>query len=385
MKIIRHARLLSTLNRIHTYCLDALQVRRLDALLRGRALRPSSLRAELSTPLRGEYLISTERGIFRAAGSRVENIFPLCTFGLSIEGDRFYTAVSIGEWSYIVGAQIDFTGDGTFKLTSFRLLQSTEARYSNERVHQVHARGGKVAAAKTRSNSLLLIDAESGRAILDVYPLSDATGFPIHTDHNHINSVYQAGDVIFFVAHNAGKLGSFLGFVHGNRVVAAEFPHRGVHDIVPTARGLIFSDTFGASLQDFRGGGNLLIGGSPVLPTTQEKGFVVRGVAGTADEMVVGHSNLSKRADRFKANGALLVLRGKELKSVNPMPFSQAYDIIRIDGRKFDDEVETMDAAAARAMITRDVGPIVYDAPYHMLKDGEREYQPGRLAMSGGT
>ena len=35
------------------------------------------------------------------------------------------------------------------------------------------------------------------------------------------------------------------------------------------------------------------------------------------------------------------------------MPFSQVYDIIRVDGHKFDDEITSLDAATARAMLAK--------------------------------
>ena len=380
MTIIRQAHLLHALRRIDTFGRDTLETRRLDAVLRGRAVRPSSRSASLATPLRGDYLISSDKGVFRARGQTVENVFPFYTFGISIAKDQFYAAVSIGDWSYVVGAHANVGADGAFALSSFRLLRTIETRYHNERIHQIHARADKLAVTSTRSNSILVLDAHSGDLLLDIYPLCDATGFPISTDHNHVNSVYVAGDVIFFVAHNAGNIGSFVGFIHGDRVVASGFLHRGVHDIAPTKRGLLYSDTFGASTKDYRGGGNLRIGRSTLLPTGHEKGLMVRGFAGTDNEMLVGHSHLGRRADRFKASGALLVLVGGEVKSMSTMPFSQVYDIIRIDGRKFDDEICSLDAASARALLARDVGEPVYQAPYFVLKAGKHEYEPGNMA-----
>jgi hypothetical protein len=385
MTVLRQAHLFHTLKRIYTFGQDTLEVRQLDAVLEGRALRPSRLRADLATPLRGDYLISSEKGVFWAHGQTVENVFPFSTFGLSIAGDQFYAAVSIGEWCYIVAARVHLTADGTLTLSSFRLLRTIETRYHNERIHQIHARGNRLAITSTRSNSILVLDAQSGDAIVDIYPLCDATGFPINTDQNHVNSVYQAGDAIFFIAHNAGNIGSFVGFIHGDRVIASSYPHRGIHDIVPTERGLLYSDTFGAPIKDYRGGGNMLIGRSAVLPSGHEKGFMVRGFAGTADEMLVGHSHFGRRADRFKASGAVLLVKGGKLHSVNTMPFAQTYDVIRIDGRKFDDDISSVDAATARALLARDVAEPVYDAPYFVLKDGKREYERGSMRTATAT
>src|SRR6185437_16902809 len=109
-----------------------------------------------------------------------------------------------------------------------------EAKYPNERIHQIHARKGRLAIANTRSNSITVLDSRTGNLIVDIFPFVDSTGFPIRNDQNHINSVYLTGDVLLFTAHSAGKIGSFLGYVSEGRVVAFAFPHRGVHDIVPT-------------------------------------------------------------------------------------------------------------------------------------------------------
>ena len=74
---------------------DTFEVRRLKALLQGRALRPSRLRAISGPHCSGDYLISSEKGIFRARGELVENVFPFPTFGLSIAGDNLYAAVPL--------------------------------------------------------------------------------------------------------------------------------------------------------------------------------------------------------------------------------------------------------------------------------------------------
>lgn len=375
--VVRQGQLAHVLRRTVTFGSDAIKTRRLNALLMGRTLRPGKTQACLKSPLRGHYLVSSEQGIFHVYDRFVRNIFPFYTFGLSVDRGCLFAAVSFGEWSCIVSARIDLRDDDIVELSSFRLLRVVETKYHNERIHQLHVRGGRIAVANTRTNSILLLDAETGKLILDIYPISDSTGFPIKNDHNHINSVYQAGEVLFFAAHSAGRIGSFLGYIHGGRVTASGFPNRGIHDIIPTSDGLVFSDTFGASLADFRGGGNLVVGGRAVLPSIGEKGFMIRGVAGSQTELVVGHSNHGNRADRFKANGALLVLERLELKCVNEVPFSQVHDIIRVDGRKMDSECDIVKADAAKRLLVRDVGDLAYESGYHVLQPGCADFTPG--------
>lgn len=144
-----------------------------------------------------------------------------------------------------------------------------------------------------------------------------------------------------------------------------------------TSHGIVFFGTFGASLAESRGGGNLFVGRRAVLSSTGQKGFIVRGVAGSQDELIVGRSNNGKRADRFEADGALLVREGFELKSVNEVPFSQGYDIIRSDGRKMDGESDVIDADTARRLLVRDVGDIKYERGYHVLQLGGVDFVPG--------
>ncbi len=355
---------------------DTWTLSRLDWALRLNYVPRSRLSASLREPLQGDYLISTDKGLFRASGRRVENILSLTMFGISITESTLFAAVTLAEWSFLLRADMKGERD-TFRLSGLKLVKAYSTPSHPERVHQIHARGQRIAVASTKTNSIDFIDAATGKEIFDIYPIADKTGFPIKSDHNHINSAYQAGEVTFFVAHDGGALGALIGYVARGRVIASAFPNRGVHDVIPTARGLIFCDTFGPLKPNEPAGGNVYLNGKPLLPAHTDRTFTIRGVAGTRDEWLVGHSHHGKRGDRFKGSGALLVLRNGELTEVADIPCAQIYDIIRADGRKFDDDLDDLDAAQARELLSTGVGPVVMDDPYYLRRSGQRHLELG--------
>jgi hypothetical protein len=373
--VIRQSSPRYVVGRVSALLNEVLRTRHLNALMKGRTLRLSGRAWSLRGPVRGHYLVSSERGIFELQGQSIRQLLPFETFGLSIDNGNLFVALSIGPYSHVIAAKIVKSGPGQLELNSFRLLRTIEAKYPNERIHQIHARQGRLAIANTRFNSITVLESSTGNLIVDIFPFVDSTGFPIRIDQNHINSVYLTGDALLFTAHSAGKIGSFLGYISGGRVVAFPFPHRGVHDIVPTREGLIFSDTFGGAGKDFKGGGNVIFGGRRLLPGNKEHGFMIRGIAGTGNEMIVGHSNHGGREDRFKSEGSLLVFEDLSLKSVNPVPFSQVYDIVRLDGAKMDKECTFANTADLHMNFESALGPAAYEAIYHVLDPANSEFR----------
>ncbi|MQX37428.1 hypothetical protein [Roseospira navarrensis] len=346
---------------------------RLRGFLRRPKVPGSGTPAEALRGLRGRYFVSTDRGIYLATRAGLSPVLPFGTFGVGVEDGTLYASVNLANWSLIVAGAFHDTPDG-IRLDPMRVVYQLETKYHSDRIHQIYVRNRTIYVANTRKNSVDLVDADSGALKTSLYPITDASGFPISADQNHLNSVYAAGDVLWFTTHNGGHIGSLLGFMDGTDVVTAGFPNRGVHDIVPTSQGLVFSDTFGSKkARDLRGGGNLYIGRTPQLPTDSDLGYVVRGVAGRGDEMLIGHSLNAKRQDRFKGNGGLLVgPRGGPFQYL-ATPFSQVYDIVRLDGGKLDDEIPAMTSAEAERLLADSVGPVTR-AAYHITTPSSGEF-----------
>lgn len=378
MITLEEASWMNILKRAWTLGSEAYRLRRLKHFLGSKLSVIRGIPVSLSEKLIGDYLISTDLGVYRAYSNRLERILPFCTFGISVDNGVLYAVVTEGRWSFVIRAQMVKDQNNLLSFKNTCLLYKSETYYHNERFHQIHARDGRLAIANTRSNSITFIDSENGKLIVDIYPLNDASGFPIKSDHNHINSVFQAGDVTFFVAHNGGKLGSLVGYIHGDYVRASCFPNRGVHDIIPTIRGLVISDTFGSSKVDHRSGGNLIYVGKELLAQRpDETGYMIRGVAGVGEEMLVGHSYHGKRKDRFKGYGGLLVFKKEKLSAFEKVPFSQVYDIVRLDGKKLDIECEKVSASEAEQLLISTVGPVCYESHYYSLHDKNSEFKIG--------
>tara|TARA_B100000674_G_scaffold492783_1_gene513575 strand:+ start:3495 stop:4418 length:924 start_codon:yes stop_codon:yes gene_type:complete len=283
-------------------------------------------------------------------------LFPYYTFGVAATGSSLFASVSIGVDSYVIAMEISKDKKGQPILQARRILYQIETKYHNERIHQLHVDGCRLAIANTRKNSITIIDAKTGELLTDLYPFADFTGFPIHTDHNHINSVYIGKDCIIFTAHNGGEIGSIIGVIHGSQVYSYQFKNRGVHDIIPTHNGIIFSDTFGSSMSDFKGGGDLYNAGEWLIQKTEERGYMVRGVAGSADELLVGHSFMGKREDRFKGRGGILLFRKGKFQSDYQLPSAQINDIIRSDGSKHAHEWNDITGGEAKRLCEAALG-----------------------------
>lgn len=340
-------------------------------------LRPSSVQAEMDIVLKGSYLATSEKGLFHLKDNRICNIFPYYTFGVSVFEDYLYSTVSIGGQSYVICVYLK-RGDGDeIGLGRGRILYYLDTLYHNERFHQIHVRNGIVAVANTRRNSVTTLHAKTGELLSDIYPLTDGTGFPIHADHNHINSVYIGKDCLLFTAHNGGNIGSLIGCIYGDKIYAFPFQNRGVHDIIPTRKGIVFSDTFGSSLHDFRGGGDLFYCGRWMIGSDLEKGYMVRGVSGTENEIVVGHSFMGKREDRFKGRGGVLVFRDGDLAVDQEVPFSQVNDVVRVDGAKLDDEWSNITGAEALTLLEGACGKACYENGFSVRSADASDFKPG--------
>lgn len=314
---------------------------------------------------KGAYLISTNKGVFHLNSNILEKILPFNTFGISVENGRLYASISISMWSYVISLKISEDKE-TIRLSDLKLLFKENTKYHNERLHQIHASHGTIAIANTKRNSITLIESLSGKVIIHLYPFQDSTGFPIHKDHNHLNSVFQTKNMIFFTAHNGGAMGSLIGFINKNKVHYSIYKYRGVHDVIPSSRGLIFSDTFGSLKDDLDDGGRVIIGGKDQLKfNSLKKRYMIRGIAETGNEVIVGSSFHSKRELRYKNNcGSILVFEDDNLKFSFDIPASQVCDIIRLDGLK-SDEIPELTEKAALSYLKQAVGSVPFTQKFY--------------------
>lgn len=345
-------------------------LRRLD-----RAEGPKALAGRLGSTPQGDYLISTDRGVFRANAEGLSEVFPFYTFGLCAGDGGLFLAVAIQGVSYLIRAPLaDALGRGT----SWTLLHQAETLYHNERIHQIAHDGtqGRLLVAHTKRNAIMTVDLGGEGRITEVFPFSDQFGGVISIDQHHVNSVHAlSGGRFLFSAHsgiyrsqNEDGNASIIGLVSGGRVRGYAFPRRGVHDVIPARSGIAFSDTFGSSA-----GGEAHVGGR-ILPRPTGIEFpVTRGIAGSGREVVVGNSFPGSRAQRFGGQGGLVVYDGDEQTGFVPLPCSQVYDVIRADGGKLDDADPTMGDQELCARLAADVGPLVLDGPVIVTESRKAE------------
>lgn len=203
---------------------------------------------------------------------------------------------------------------------------------SNGRIHQLQSFDkGKVLCAASEDNSIVIIDLQGG-PLQTVYPFKDQFGAPIKSgDHNHINSICYADNLIYFLAYKAGDK-SMIGCLGEDGLVHGFFMQpRGYHDIYPHKNGFLTCDTFGR--EEY--GRIISESGCWMSKYLEENAIAPRGVARDGSEWVFGYSHKGPRQKRFSGNGGLITTQD----GVNPeltisLPSSQVYQIVplKIEG-----------------------------------------------------
>src|SRR6185437_5717473 len=110
--VIRQSSFRYVAGRVSALAKEVLRARHLNALMSGRALGLSGKVWSIREPVRGHYLISSERGIFELQGRSIRRLLPFETFGLSIDDGNLFVALSIGPYSHVVAAKIKKPGPG---------------------------------------------------------------------------------------------------------------------------------------------------------------------------------------------------------------------------------------------------------------------------------
>ena len=244
---------------------------------------------------------------------------------------------------------------------SFKVIYRLRTASSNERIHGLYWGDKALWVANTARNTLLKIDPDEARVTDEVAVILDRFDRPVLYNNNHINSVSEYGGIVMFVAYRAGEQ-SMIGVYDGASVTGYGYPRAGVHDIFLTETGFMLCDTFGENQQE--SGGALITEQGPFDPSyfKQPPGFIVRGMAGTPDEFLIGHSHKGERSKRFDGHGAILVARdGKVVDRFDVQP-AQVYQIITGGGECITPRPATVDAAQLHQILRAALGEPIYEA-----------------------
>ena len=340
----------------------------LDATIRERVGRLDSSVVDTASAAAGPLLVTTNAGLFLFSAGRWHCLFPAACFGIAVSGPDLYLGASAGLHSFVLHGKLE-VGSSQYRIGQQRILAKFETRYHNERIHQIayDPLTASVVCANTRRTSLLTIDPKMGGLLKEEFLFEDATGFPVHTDQAHLNSVTPHGRALLFAMHNAGNHGSALGFVLDGRVRAYSYPVRGVHDIVVHDDALMFTDSFRADQFGSRPdvSGAIRYRGHEYLADQTDavrRKLVLRGLAIRDGVLAVGYSFYAKRESRLtETAGGILTLKDGSLVAMADGPFSQVYDVLPIDGMRTDRAGPARTADVLHRMFERDVGPLTYD------------------------
>ncbi len=285
-----------------------------------------------SEQLQGSYFVSSEKGVFLIGAGACLRLAAQDAYGMAYRDNALFVAFSCDTMSSIVRLPLDR------EPVEGGILQPEEifrtAINKSGRIHQIGFFGKFLAVAMTADNRITLLDPATGESRHVVEPFRDAFDRPIGTDHNHINSVSQAGDCLLFVAYRAGNR-SLLGIVHGDEIIGYGYENTGVHDVYLTGKDLYFCDTFGTPVAKGGDGcGFLLCNNSRVDAEFfgRAPGYATRGLAGNNGELVVGHSHKGARRVRFEGKGALIRFVKDKVVDTIELPFAQVYDVMSRDG-----------------------------------------------------
>jgi len=326
--------------------------------------RVGSVRVEL----RGEYYFTSEKGLFRIDQTGVFQVMTQPCYGVAFKDDWIFLSVYQGgarPYTAVVRGRRDALGQAEAEF-SFQEVYRASAPSSNTRIHGIFAGDEALWAANTGRNTLLRFDFGSTELTAEIPLVDDPFGLPVLTDQNHLNGVSEYDGVVLFTAYRAGRQ-SMVGVFDGTRIVGYGYPNAGIHDIYLTEDDLFLCDTFGAN--PISAGGALFTSASGYDGQAFDRppGFVVRGLAGGYDEMLIGHSHKGPRRKRFKGSGAILISRQGAVQDVIPVEPSQIYQIIAESGAFVSPRPVELNARRACAILERTFGPPIYEAKAHPL------------------
>jgi hypothetical protein len=322
------------------------------------------LLADLSPefPVEGRYLVSSDRGVFEVSANRIRHLSKVPCFGLAREGGDIYLATWTTRDTLILrgGIRESATGLSIARLTEiFRAPTLTEAG----RIHQIGVCGDALWICNTAANTLTKVDRRSGAFRANVAPFRCSFGHPITGDHNHVNSVFPQSRWLLFAAFKINRRGAF-GLIGDGECRLWAHRNMGVHDCIIAGDELWFSDSY--RFWDQTGGHGCVYRGREMFDPIhfeQTPNNFVRGIAGHGPERVFGNSFAGDRTSRFSGSGNLLLARGNRVTHRIDFPGAQVYDIIRADGRRFDELPARNDFRAVAELMDQVFGPPVETMP----------------------
>jgi hypothetical protein len=306
------------------------------------------------------YFFTSERGIYRIDQRGVRHVFKVPTYGIAFSHDTVFLTCQVDDTSFIgTGRREDLAkASGRFGI---ELLVRQNILASNERFHGICAGDTAVWAANTQRNTLLRIDPVRLEVVAEIPVFLDRFDRPILYDVNHVNGVSEYHGTVLFTAYRAGGQ-SMIGMYDGNRITGFGYGNVGVHDIYFTDDDLWLGDTFGNNTE---GTGGAVVTKNGILDRAyfeQPPGVIVRGIAGTKEELLIGHSHKGERRTRFSGHGAILIARnGKVAKRIEVEP-AQVYQIIREDGRVVSPPPARLTADDIRRRLEGVFGSPLYEA-----------------------
>ncbi len=309
----------------------------------------------------GDYLVSGDRGVHAIVGGRFLRLTEVRTFGIAVRDGILWCAVSGDRHSSICRAAMPPRMEPGNALHFEEIHRARTSK--NGRYHQIGFMDGRLAVAATENNAILFLDPMSGETLSECLPFRDRFGTPVGGDHNHINSVSQCGECLLFCAYKAGDR-ALLCVLHGDKLKAYPIANRGAHDVYLEGKNIWHSDTFGRPADKGGNGcGYPMKNNRPVDEAffSAPPGKVMRGIAGTGAELLVGHSHKGTRAKRYDGNGSIIRLEGEKFAAETAVPFSQVYDILRFDGRHFDQPPAFSTWDEVNAHFASILGPCVYE------------------------
>jgi hypothetical protein len=307
---------------------------------------------------RNTYFLTSDQGMFRCDPAGLHQIVEVHLYGCTIVGPKVFMGFYVDQFATFVegNAAALFSPGLPF---NFRHIFSETTADHGGRIHQITSCGEIVWLARTTAGAVLRYDI-SKRKLTNYTLIRDRFDAPIRSDVNHINSVVQYGDVVLFAGTRAGNK-SIVGILHEDRVTGFGYKNVGVHDIYLTQSGFLFFDTFGPQRP---GEGGVPVTEQGVLyPEIFSKppGYVLRGAAQTAQEILFGSSHKGERKHRFDGNGELLIVEGGRLRSAKRLPGAQVYQIITATGAMLTPPPTPPSASAVRSMLEAALGKPIYE------------------------
>ena len=313
-----------------------------------------------SIEIENVYYFTSERGLFRLEPDGLYQILEQPLYGIAIGGEWVFLTLFCHDYSIVVRGNrraLEESGRG-FEFKEIYRLQTLS---TNERIHGVFFGSGAVWVANTGRNTLLKIDPEGGCVTAELAVFLDRFDRPVLYNNNHLNSVSEYSGVVLFVAYRAGDC-SLIGVTDGVSVTGYCYPRVGVHDIYLNTEGLVFCDTFGANTLTEGGAMITNAGVFDAAFFSRPPGCIVRGVTGSADELLIGHSHKGTRASRFEGLGAILHAKNGKVVGQMTTPCAQIYQIISADGSLMGPTRSNIEIQTVKELMTGCFGDPVYQA-----------------------